>query len=157
MLEKVVATAGDVDVSFKMVIRFGKQWLVILADPTIVSRQTFVFASGGAALSVVNSTFTGLTSFNDVIQVTGAGTTLSMFNTNIKDIKIEGVTAFTGVRIEEGASGTVTRSAFTGNTGVSVSDRKASYLSLFCYIGNSRSCRFGCASLVTYPVGKTPI
>ena len=85
--------------------------------------KTFAFASGGAAHIVVNTTVSGLTGVNDVFQSRDPGTTLTIINTNIRDNILEGASAFTGVRLLNGATGTVTRSTLTGNTGLSVRNK----------------------------------
>ena len=83
--------------------------------------NTVSVASNGGVQNIVNTTVTGLTAVNDVFNAQGAGSTITMFNTNIQNNLIEGASPFTGVRVLNGATATVTRSSFIGNTGVSVS------------------------------------
>lgn len=81
--------------------------------------DSFAYASGGSAHTVVNTTVSGLTGVNDVFSARNEGTTLMMINTNIRDNKLQAASAFTGVRILDSAMAEVKRSTFTGNTAVS--------------------------------------
>lgn len=81
--------------------------------------DSFAYASGGAAHTVVNTTVSGLTGVNDVFSARNEGTTLMMINTNIRDNKLQAASAFTGVRILDSAMAEIKRSTFTGNTAVS--------------------------------------
>ena len=67
---------------------------------------------------------------NDVFNAVGTGSSITMFNTAIRDNLIEGNSPFTAVRVSDSATGTVTRSSFTGNTAVSVSRYRLAWLSL---------------------------
>lgn len=69
----------------------------------------------------MNTTVTGLTRVNDVFAAEGVGSSITAFNLAIRDNLIEGMSPFTGVRVTGGATGSVKRSTFTGNTAVSVS------------------------------------
>ncbi|CAB9518563.1 expressed unknown protein [Seminavis robusta] len=95
---------------------------VTMLDRVIVNNadvDTVGFASGGASQIIVNTTVTGLIGANDIFATQGEGSTINMINTYMVENKLEGASAFTGVRLLMGATGTVTRSTFAGNTGVS--------------------------------------
>jgi len=84
------------------------------------SVNTISSASNGGIQNIVNTTVTGLTAVNDVFSAQGAGSRIDMFNVAINNNRITGASPFTGVRVLGGASATVRRSEFIGNTGVSV-------------------------------------